>query len=124
MKKQSCRCSKTLLCNAKFLRLVCSEFKRTGSLASCNKKAWLQKSARIRCLCEILYNMCTGNVPLSRRTVDYLRSHEPELRTLLKSNLPLSKRKRIINQTGGLVPLVVQTALPYVVDFIDRFLKK
>jgi hypothetical protein len=124
MKKKlsKCRCSKTLLRNAKFFRAVCSHYGRGVRSPVCDTKIWLQKDVRVRGLCEILYNMCTGNVPLSRQTVDELRQYEPQLRVLLKSRLPMTERKRIINQTGGLVPLVIQAALPLVVDFIRKSL--
>lgn len=60
----------------------------------------------ISCLCECVYNLLQGNVPVTPRQLKTLSKHKRSLRTLASKKTTLKTRRRIL-QKGGFLPLII-----------------
>lgn len=54
-----------------------------------------------KCVCECALNVIKGNVPLSNRQFHKLKSFKKPLTKLSKKRIPLYKKQKIIQQSGG-----------------------
>ena len=81
---------------------------------------WLQKhildkasSELIRCFCDCAHNVLQGNVSLSHRHKQKLKAHKSKLRKLAVCKVAL-KKKQIIIQKGGFLPLLLSALAPVI----------
>ncbi len=66
----------------------------------------------IKCLCDCAYNILHGNVKISKLERKKLFKFRKVLHNLCNQNISLTKkRKTIINQKGGFLPLLITPAL-------------
>lgn len=74
----------------------------------------------IHILCEIIYNVLKGHVPLSKEQIKRLKPHRKILRQVLSccnsktKRINVKKGRQYINQTGGALPLILSTLLPII----------
>ena|SRR5436190_19495970 len=55
----------------------------------------------VKCICECVYNILNGNVPLSRKQHAALFRHKKILRNLTKRGEDWKKKKRVLVQSGA-----------------------
>lgn len=65
----------------------------------------------IKCICECIFNVLKGSVPITEKEKLKLRKHKKVLRELIKKG-DLKKKRKIIIQTGGaFLPIVLGSLL-------------
>ena len=65
----------------------------------------------IQCIAECCHNVLKGNVPLTPAQKDKLKSKREHLRLLAHKKVPIQKKKKALNQKGGLFPLIALAPL-------------
>ena len=60
----------------------------------------------IHCISECCQNLLKGNVPLSIAHKRRLYPKRTQLRVIASKSIPVSKKKKILNQTGGILPFL------------------
>lgn len=73
------------------------------------RKALLQKADAqlVRYICECALNVLQGNIPLTKGHKSRLRKHADILRKLANSTDNFAKKKKIIVQRGGFLPVLL-----------------
>ena len=72
------------------------------------RKKMIQQAPKelIHCISECCQNVLKGNVSLSNRQKQQLKSKRHHLRQLADRTVPVPKKKKILNQQGGFLPLL------------------
>lgn len=70
------------------------------------------KSPVIKCVSECCHNVLKGHVPLTEAQKTKLHSKRQHLRSLASKSVSIQKKKRILNQKGGFLPLLLGPLLP------------
>ena len=65
----------------------------------------------IKCLCECIYNVIKGNVPLGSGQKKKLRRYKKHLRELADRKTSSQKKTKILNQKRGFLPAVLAPIL-------------
>lgn len=74
--------------------------------------------SQIRCLCEICLNVLAGNVPIN---IKKLKKHKNAIRKLANKSIKFQTKKRmLINQAGGFLPLILPAILSGLSGIIGR----
>lgn len=77
---------------------------------------------QIKCLCEICLNILVGNVPVN---IQKLKKHKNTLRKLAKKTCSIKKKKKLlINQTGGFLPLLAPAIVSALGGILGRVIGK
>jgi hypothetical protein len=74
----------------------------------------------INSLCEIALNILQGKIPLTPQQHIKLRRRKKDLRILANKNVLISKKKRLINQTGGFLLPLLSVAIPLFTSLFSR----
>ena len=80
----------------------------------------------IHCISECCQNILKGNVPLSTAQKNKLRSKRQQLRQLANKHVSVKKKKVILNQKGGflpllaIAPLLAKAIIPVVEEIIQK----
>jgi len=61
----------------------------------------------IRCLCECIQNVMVGNVPIPQSKRTRLKRHRNILRNIVDKRTRYLKKKKLLSQTGGFLPLLL-----------------
>ncbi|GIY21850.1 uncharacterized protein CDAR_494711 [Caerostris darwini] len=78
---------------------------------------------QIKTLCEICQNVLAGNVP--KANVKRLCRYKRTIRQLANRNISIArKRKLLVNQTGGFLPLVLPAVLSFVTGLVGKAIGK
>ena len=72
-------------------------------------KAVLENSDKelVGCICECMYNVANGSFPVPPRTLTKLKRHKSKIRKAINKSTSFKKRKRILAQSGGFLPLLL-----------------
>lgn len=74
--------------------------------------------SQIFSICEICHNLLAGNVPVN---INRLRKYKTIIRQIADKKIPLyKKRKLLINQTGGFLPIILPAILSAVGGIVGR----
>jgi hypothetical protein len=65
----------------------------------------------ILAICEVIYNILEGNVPLNRSEKEILSKDKKILRKLVEKNKITYKKKLLIQKGGFILPLLLPAAL-------------
>jgi hypothetical protein len=89
-----------------FLRALCN-------LNQAQRKVLLKHltADQTNCLSELALNLLNFNLPVPTATRSKLRKHRAALRKLANKNSSVKRRKKIVQQTGGFLPLLIKPAL-------------
>ena len=60
----------------------------------------------VHCICDCVYNILHGNIPIDEEEKERLRIHKELLRKLVNEKISYSRRKRLIQDGGFLEPLI------------------
>ena len=60
----------------------------------------------VHCVCDCVYNILQGNIPISEEEKERLKWHKEELRKLTKKKTSDREKKRIIQEGGFLGALI------------------
>ena len=114
-----------------------TNFKRTIKFLAINKDPNVLKRILrsapdiiIKSICNAAYNLAQGDVHLSPKEKQNLAKYRAIIRKLIRKNDAVSKKRRILNQKGGflplapLVPLLLQTALATIPAIFSIFSNK
>lgn len=74
-----------------------------------------------KCLCECALNVIKGNVPLSSKQFDKLKPFKNPITKLGNKRIPLYRKRKIIQQSGGSLLTVLLT--PILGALASKFLK-
>jgi len=74
----------------------------------------------IHCLSEIAHNTCKGNIPYKRTALKRLKKFKLHVRRLAKKRLPFSRKKRILLQHGGFLPLLIEPVIAALVGTVAK----
>jgi hypothetical protein len=79
----------------------------------CVRKAILKGGSDdlIKTLCEICLNVLNGNVKISKKCKTVLNKNKNTLRYLATSHQPISKKRKILVQKGGFLPIILEGIL-------------
>ncbi len=72
----------------------------------------------IEAICQIVHNVLEGNIPINEKTKHQLSKYRQSLRTLTDKN-SLKKKKKILVQNGGFLPLLLSAVLPFLPTIIS-----
>lgn len=79
-----------------------------------NYKIALLKAAddsAINCICECIYNVLKGSLPISKKEKTKLSKHKNTLRELVRKGYIKKKKKIIIQKGGAFLPIILSTLL-------------
>lgn len=80
------------------------------------------RDEEINCLCECIYNVLNGKIPLKDQDKSRLRKYKSILRKLISKGKKTKSRKQIIVQKGGaFLPIVLGSVLS---GLLSSFLNK
>ena len=71
----------------------------------------------VHAICECAHNVLKGNVPLTTRQKRNLRKYKNKLRNLTKKRTSI-KKKKLILQSGGFLPLLLGPALGFLTNLL------
>jgi len=107
---------KRLIKNKQFLRLLLQNQNKALINSATN--------AELICIYEIVQNFLQGNLSVNNCKLNKLRKFKKELRLLANKKISQKKKKKIINQTGGLLATLATTLIPIIVNLIMEKLIK
>lgn len=88
--------------NIEFLRLLAKsrKTKRDQLLANATKD-------QIHCLTEIAHNTLKGNINFKNGPIKKLKKFRKEIRKLAKKSVTIDKKRKILSQRGGFLPVLL-----------------
>lgn len=72
----------------------------------------------IKALSEIIFNILNGKVDLSLTHVKKLRKKRKALYKLAKKSVPVKEKRKLLVQTGGLLPGIIVPALSLLISLL------
>ena len=66
----------------------------------------------VKCVSECCHNVLKGHVSLTEAQKKKLHSKRQQLRHLASKSISVQRKKRILNQKGGFLPLLIGPLLP------------
>ena len=80
----------------------------------------------INCVAECSHNVLKGNVPLSPAQKRKLRPKRQQLRLLADKKVSIQKKKKVLNQQGGFLPLLAlaPSLAPVVGNVLSELVRK
>ncbi len=112
---------KNLIKNKHFLKSFEKKYKKCKNTSKFVKKL---TGGQVGCLCEIIKNLCIGNIPIKSDTVKELKPYKNSFDLLKSKSKSIKFKKKILNQKGsGLFPIFLSSVLPFVIDFIRKKLE-
>lgn len=78
----------------------------------------------INCVAECCHNVLKGNVHLSEAHKRQLHPKRQQLRELADKKVPIAKKKRILNQKGGFLPILALSLAPVLNNSIGKLIDK
>lgn len=94
-----------------FLDLLC--------IASAKQKTSLLttiSSAQMQTLCEVIYNVYKGTIPVTKKDINSLLPFKNIIRTLITRSVNQSRRKRLLLKHQKVIPHLIKPALKYFQD--------
>lgn len=88
------------------------------------KKALLQtaNNSQINSICEVCLNILHGNVPVN---VQRMKKYKNLLRLLAKKSTGMQRKKKmLVNQSGGFLPLLAPALLSAIGGIVGRVIAK
>ena len=79
-------------------------------------------STELRSLFEVCLNIIRGNLPLRPADIERLKRHRTTIETLSDRCVPPYKKKRLINQRGGIFGQIAAIALQLLTQVIGSVL--
>ena len=73
----------------------------------------------IKSVCECVYNVLKSTVPVTPRKKQQLTKHKSPLLTLVNKQVPISKKRKILEQKGG---NFLSLLLPPALSVLEHFL--
>jgi len=86
---------------------------RKAIISNCDKEL-------IHTISECALNVLRGNVNLSDCQKKRLRKFKGSLKTVIDKRVPLSRKKRLINQRGGFLIPLISAVLPTLASIINN----
>lgn len=105
--------SKCTLRNVEFLKKLskCNKATRDKLIVAANKD-------QLHCLTEIAYNTIKGKLKHDHVSVKKLKKFRTEIRNLAKKSISLKKKREIIAQRGGFIPLLLSPIISAIVSSV------
>ena len=108
--------------------IQCKEFLKLLSESKTPKRRkllidWASKKD-IDALSEIALNTLKGNLKLSPNVFKKIQKHKRTIRLIACKKQKISKKKRIIKQSGGFLPLLIPAAISVVSSIVSAIKNK
>ena len=90
-----------------------------------SRKRQLRAASRkqINSLCECVYNLTLGNVPVSAQQLHKLKPYKKTLQQISFGKGNLESRRRLLIQRGGFLPALAAALLPLVGGLVERLIR-
>ena len=79
----------------------------------------LADTNHILAVSECILNLLKGKIPISNQTKNRLARHKKSLRTLMTKSTSVKRKKHILKQKGGLLPLLLGGALSAIPAIVE-----
>lgn len=102
------------------------DFLRALSLCNGKHRKTLISNATtndINSVCEACLNILKGNVPITRHHKQKLKKHKTAIRRLVSKSVPV-KKKKIIIQKGGFLPIILGALAPVLGSILGKFINR
>lgn len=73
----------------------------------------------ILALCEMALNILYGTIPLSRQQYQKLKRRKSDIKLVVNKKIGIAAKKRVFNQSGGLLLLLLSIAVPFISSLIS-----
>jgi hypothetical protein len=73
----------------------------------------------VHCICDCVYNVLNGNIPISEQDKKRLSRHKDTLRELVKKKTSNKERKRLV-QSGGFLGALIPTIVSLIGGLFGR----
>ena len=92
----------------------------------CRKHIRLAPDYLVDGIGECCHNILRGNIPLNHKQKKALRRYKHVIRKVGDPTHPTHVRRHVlVQQKGGFLPLLLRTALPFVISYLgDRFVRR
>lgn len=77
----------------------------------------------INAIVECIVNALAGNIPLKKQHITNMKKHRKQLRMISQKQYPMKQKKKLMKQTGGLLPALLPLALSAIGNLVGSFLK-
>lgn len=90
-----------------------------------NRKALLRdlKSSELKAVCEFCKNLLHGNIPIDEKSKNKLKRYRVSIKNLADKRLAARKKRVVLNQQGGFLPLLASVGLPLITDLVLNAVK-
>lgn len=80
---------------------------------------------QLQCICDCANNFLAGNVPFTQDRINKLKRYQKQIRILANKNDPdLEKKRKILVQYGGFLPLLLTPILSIASTLLADYLTK
>jgi hypothetical protein len=96
----------------------CDFLQKLRTLSVAERKKYLNqaKASEIRAISDCAYNVCCGNLNLSRARLAKLRPYRVALRKLNSPGSTVKHKRDILIQQGGFLPQLLAAAVPAIIS--------
>lgn len=81
-------------------------------------------SSDIKALCEFCANLLHGNIPIDEKSKTRLSPYQRSIKDLANRRIGAVKKRKVINQRGGFLPLLASVGLPLITELVVSAVKK
>jgi hypothetical protein len=74
----------------------------------------------VHCLCECIHNVSKGNIPIAPKAHKKLRRHRKQIRQILNRKVKAKRKKQLLSQTGGFLPLLLAPIISVLGGFLGE----
>lgn len=98
------------------LRRYAGHLKSLQKAKPSERKILLKKASPdlIKAICECVINILKGTVPLKTFQKNKLKTHKIILRNLQNKKININKKKKLLIQKGGFLPLLLSVLAPII----------
>lgn len=120
-----CKTKRRLTQNKDFLLNLANDYSRHKKYRKKHKFYEKINDSQLKCLCEIILNLCLGNIPVSNDALRNFKLHHCGLRMLYAKTVPVDEKRKILKQSGKgfIIPLLISSVLPAIIEFMFSEIK-
>lgn len=78
----------------------------------------------VHCVSECCHNVLKGNVPMTQAQKHQLHPKRQLVRMLADKHVPVTQKKKVLNQQGGFLPLLLPLLAPVLAPVLGKVVKE
>ena len=78
----------------------------------------------VYCICECIQNVLKANVPIPYKTIKELKPYRNTLEKIINKRTSVQKKKKLLNQNGGFLPILLAPLLGIVGSLVGDVISK